>query len=225
MAASTTPERISLNRSLEDVSNNPPSNPPSTFANYKAKREEDARAYYHEFYEWNGRNCCRGTWKCLRDFFIYPIVRAATFVLGCTLLLPYSIYLAATRQRQTLNMQQSDITRQFLNATPEPGSPEYIWQLRIIAQQINEAEKSEFRRCLDVTCPLLWPLTGVCLLVDKVDAWFHGRIRPEEVYLHKQTTPTTQRERELFGLPDENRADEAGEQLPNLACRSTTTQR
>ncbi len=177
----------------------------ATFLTFSVQqREDDAQAYYEEFYQWNGRNCCRSTWKCLMDFVIAPILSAAVFVLGCTLLLPYSIYLAATRQQQRVSMQQSETVRQFMEEEPA-NSQAYRWQVRIRAQQIDENTKGTFRHCLDIACPLLWPLTGVCLLVDKVNAWLHGRIRPEEVYLHQQTFPSTQHEREFFDRLDENR--------------------
>ncbi len=170
----------------------------ATFLTFSVQQEGDAQAYYEEFYRWNARNCCRSTWKCLMDFVIVPILSAAAFVLGCTVLLPYCIYLAVTRQQQLVSMQQSEIVREFMEEEPAHSREVYQWQVRIRAQQIDENAKGTFRHCIDIACPLLWPLTGICLLVDKVNAWLHGRIRPEEVYLHQQTFPSTRHERDFF---------------------------
>ena len=162
------------------------------------KFQEDVEAYHRKFNEWSFKNCCRRFGKCLMKYVIRPIARAGVFVLGCTILLPWSIYLAATHHKHHCDDMRSPLVENHMGVKPEHSLETYASQVRIAADQMGETEKGGCRRCCDVCCPLLWPFKGVQLLVEKFDNWCESNNRSADQYLYSKKVPLSESERNFF---------------------------
>ncbi|MCK5893320.1 MAG: hypothetical protein KAG53_02680 [Endozoicomonadaceae bacterium] len=156
---------------------------------HTASLSRHATAYYHEFYECSFKNCRRSIKRFLQDHIIYPLIKCATIFLGFTVLLPYSLYLAATRQQQKQSLIKSETMNDFINLNVNIKSNIYFWQVRAKAQQIDEENKGTCRHCCEIGLPITWSLIGVNILVNKVENWLYYGKLTEAMHLHEQTLP------------------------------------
>lgn len=166
--------------------------------NHSVKLVDDAKAYCREFYDCSWKNFFRGTKSLLLDYIIYPCVKLAIVFLGFTVLLPYVLYLAVTKQKQKQKIIKSETMNNFINLNVPHTSNFYLWQIRAKAQQIREENKNLCRNCFELNFPMTWPLIGIKILVNKVDNWFQGGKLTEEMHLHQQTVPFSVNEMKWF---------------------------
>ena len=142
--------------------------------NHKVKLDENANAYNKKFHTGGCYGFCYGTWKCIRDYLIYPIVLVCVFIAACTILLPLSIYYTVTSNcRHISHLDNKDI-KVFLEVEGKKSRLLSLEQIRIHAKKMREQEKSNARKGCDVCLSLLCPCTGVCTLYNKVKNCLYG---------------------------------------------------
>lgn len=145
-----------------------------TINNHNVTLENNAQSYNKVFHKGGCLGFWQGTWKCLRDYLIYPIVLVCVFIAACTILLPLSIYYTATSNcRHMRHLEEKDIN-DFLNIDSENSRILSLEQIRIHAKRMREQEKSTAQKGCDICLSLLCPCTGVCILYNNVKNYLYG---------------------------------------------------